>query len=276
VHILTKCDLKPRFLGLVLKQYFYINPDFASFFSFNETNLFNELWDREIDWFETPNHRRGGWSGVGRLVLQTKGAEPLILFVKKQENHGRRTLRHPLLGEPTFRREFNRLNQLADANIPAPPVVAYVESQRAGQQCAILVTENLYNFTDLETLLPTLVQWSRAEKVDTLRKLAEQVRRFHHLGLVHRALYPKHLFVRGKANNAEIALIDLEKTRNGLFAMNRMLLDLSALQRHTPLLSRSQRLLFFKYYLGLNYPHEQKLSWFERLCLKRIIGRSQR
>ncbi|MGB9499106.1 MAG: hypothetical protein ACKVE4_05020 [Dissulfuribacterales bacterium] len=24
---------------------------------------------REFDWFETPNQRRGGWSGVSRIVL---------------------------------------------------------------------------------------------------------------------------------------------------------------------------------------------------------------
>ena len=27
---------------------------------------------REFDWFEEPNRRRGGWSGVTRLVLNPK------------------------------------------------------------------------------------------------------------------------------------------------------------------------------------------------------------
>jgi tRNA A-37 threonylcarbamoyl transferase component Bud32 len=256
--------------------YRYIDPAFDQPLAFNDLNSFDAFWARDIAWFEEPNQRRGGWSGVGRLSLKTNDDAPLVLFVKKQQNHGRRTWRHPLIGEPTFRREFTRLLQLAEAGVAAPHVVAYFETVHAGQQCAILVTENLYDFIDMETMLPTWQQWLRSEKWGTLRKLAEQVRRFHDLGLVHRALYPKHLFLRGKSENAEVALIDLEKARNSLFASYRMLFDLSALQRHTAYLSRSQRLLFFKYYLGYKKPHKEKLSWFERLCLRRILRRSRR
>ena len=255
-------------------SYHYLDPLLAPALAAHGLDQFQALWNREIAWFEEPNQRRGGWSGVGRLVLQRESAEPLVLFVKKQQNHGRRTWRHLWRGEPTFRREFKRLHQLAVAGVPAPHVVAYAEATLSGQQCAILVTENLHDFIDLETLLPTLQQWPRTEKNDTLRQLAQQVRRFHDLGLVHRALYPKHLFVRGKAGQAEVALIDLEKTRDSTCAASRMLFDLSALQRHTPVLTRSQRLLFFKHYLGLG--RGGKLSWFERWCLMRIMRRSRR
>ncbi|SDK39884.1 Lipopolysaccharide kinase (Kdo/WaaP) family protein [Methylophilus rhizosphaerae] len=263
-------------MPFILKQtsYHYLDPLVAPALAAHDLAQFEALWNREIAWFEEPNQRRGGWSGVGRLVLQAESAEPLVLFVKKQQNHGRLTWRHPWRGEPTFRREFNRLRQLAATGIHAPRVVAYAEAIQSGQQCAVLVTENLHDFVDLETLLPSLQQWPRTEKTGTLRQLAQQVRRFHDLGLVHRALYPKHLFVRGKAEQAEIALIDLEKARSSLCASSRMLFDLSALQRHTPLLTRSQRLLFFKHYLGLN--STGKLSWFERWCLTRIMRRSRR
>ena len=263
-------------MSFILKQtsYHYLDPLLAPALAAHGLDQFQALWNREIAWFEEPNQRRGGWSGVGRLVLQREGAEPLVLFVKKQLNYGRRTWRHPWRGEPTFRREFYHLRQLTATGVSVPRVVAYAEAMQSGQRCAVLVTENLHEFIDLETLLPTMQQWPRTEKIGTLRQLARQIRRFHDLGLVHRALYPKHLFVRGKSEQLEVALIDLEKTRSSLYVFSRMLLDLTALQKHTPLLSRSLRLLFFKCYLGLD--SAGKLSWFERWCLTRIMRRSRR
>ncbi len=249
----------------------YIDPAFIAPLAQHGLDDFDALWARDIEWFEPPNQRRGGWSGVGRLELNTSSAQPLILFVKKQENHGRRSWRHPFSGEPTFRREFLRLQTLAAAGVLAPRVVVYSESSASGQQRAILVTENLTNFCDVERLLPAWAQWPHAEKLLTLRRVAEQVRHFHDLGLVHRALYPKHLFLHGRGAQAKLAFIDLEKARHQCGLTSRMLFDLSALQRHTPMLSRAHRLLFFKHYLGV-----KQLSRFDRWCLMRIIRRSQR
>ena len=171
----------------------FIDPAFASALAQHGLDQFDALWSREIEWFEAPNHRRGGWSGVGRLVLtsedvQAKDGQPLVLFVKKQENHGRRSWRHPFSGEPTFRREFLRLQTLARAGVLAPRVAVYAESMVSGQQRAILVTENLTDFVDFEGLLAQWPQWSRQDKIHTLRRVAEEIRRFHVLGLVHRAL----------------------------------------------------------------------------------------
>ena len=237
---------------------------------------FSDWWSYAVSWFEAPNQRRGGWSGVGRICLSDAGRSDAVLFVKKQENHGRRSWRHPWSGEPTFRREFQRLQQLAAANFVAPSVVMYAETCSLGQQRAVLVTEALTGFIDLETFLPALQALPRQVKRQTLAKIASEIRRFHDMGLVHRALYPKHIFVSGQGAASVVALIDLEKARKSLCGWQRAQFDLSALQRHTAALSATDRLYFFKHYLGKSPLLTQRLNAGERRLLSRILKRSQR
>ncbi len=238
-------------------------------------DTFESWWQRQIDWFEAPNERRGGWSGVGRLVLTRPHQAALTLFVKKQQNHGRRTWQHPIAGEPTFRREYQRLLALAQAGIPAPHVVFYAESEEEGHQRAILVTENLQDFVDLEQHLPVLLQQAQTERRSVLRAVAHQIRRFHDRRWVHRALYPKHIFVTPAAQPPQVALIDLEKTRVTAGAWRRARFDLAALNRHAEGLSRQDRMYFFKQYLHAEQ-RPKRLTRCERLLLRQIATRSQR
>ena len=47
---------------------------------------FNALWDLEAEWFEEPNHRRGGWSGVARCELDLpEGGQRAILVTEELE-----------------------------------------------------------------------------------------------------------------------------------------------------------------------------------------------
>jgi hypothetical protein len=72
---------------------------------------FEALWSVSTDWHEAPNERRGGWSGVSRHVL----ADGSAIFLKRQENHLCRTLRHPIRGIPTFYREYRNILRLQRA-----------------------------------------------------------------------------------------------------------------------------------------------------------------
>lgn len=238
----------------------------------NQLASFDGVWARHIDWFEEPNHRRGGWSGVGTLQLQDADAQTVTLFVKKQENHGRKTWRHPIQGEPTFKREFARLRFLEAHQFLAPRVVLYGVAQRPGQQRAVLATEALAGFEPLDTVLATwYVQASKAEKRALILHVAAEIRRFHALGLMHRALYPKHIFVKNAGKSAEIALIDLEKARFSWFAWYRAYFDLSALNRHAEGVGCTQRLRFFKRYLNI-----EQLGWLSKCFCRLIVRRSQR
>lgn len=238
-----------------------------------QLHTFEKLWEHQIEWFEAPNERRGGWSGVGRLQLEVTGAKPLCLFVKKQQNHGRLSLLHPIKGEPTFRREYKRLQYLQRKSVAAPQVVFYGEQVVENRSCAILVTEELTGYQPLDSLTETWFateRLTRANKHKLLQLIATSLRNFHQLGLVHRALYPKHIFVKDADGQAQVALIDLEKARFSPLFWYRAYFDLSALNRHAEHWKRSDRLYFFMQYFKLR--HLGKISkWFCRRLIKRSL-----
>lgn len=249
----------------------FIASTYQQLLQHHQLATFAQVWARKVAWFEEPNVRRGGWSGVGTLALTREGAEPLSLFVKKQENHGRKTWLHPLKGEPTFKREFERLQFLAKHQFLAPQVVFYgVED--SGKQRAVLATEALHGFVPLDTLLDTqYLTATAAQKRTLVLTVASEISRFHRLGLMHRALYPKHIFVKQVGNVPEIALIDLEKARFSPFAWYRAFFDLSALNRHASVLSNTQRLRFFKRYMQI-----AQLAPLSKWLCRCIVRRSQR
>jgi hypothetical protein len=87
----------------------YLNPVYEALLLHNQLADFDRLWDLQAEWFEEPNRRRGGWSGVCRLELRGEGEQVVPVFLKRQENHRARTLRHPFKGIPTVRRELQNL-----------------------------------------------------------------------------------------------------------------------------------------------------------------------
>jgi hypothetical protein len=246
---------------------------YQAIFAQHQLDGFSPIWAKQIDWFEEPNHRRGGWSGVGRIILTSDQGE-LCVFVKKQQNHGRRTLLHPIKGEPTFRREFKRLAFLEANHIKAPTLVFYGEKKIDGHACTILATEALLGFEPLDVVMQ---RWqvegnrSKQQKTRLLSTIAETLRQFHATGLAHRALYPKHLFIKNAETQPEVALIDLEKARFSLFFLYRAYFDLSALNRHAEGWTASQRLSFF-----LHYMQAKKLTKPLKILCRLILRRSSR
>lgn len=250
----------------------FVSKQHQSVLSSNAYDNFDSIWASEINWFEAPNYRRGGWSGVGRVELICKNGLSLFAFVKKQLNHGRLTWRHPFKGEPTFRREFNRLIYLENHQFIVPRVLFYGESNSAGDQKAILVTIALDEFQSFEDVLQDW--WPNAShdnQQKLLKAIAHELKRFHGLGLVHRALYPKHIFIKNDDIHPQIGLIDLEKSRFSRFAAYRAFFDLAALNRHTVPLRLSQRMYFFKQYLGVS-----KVVGFNKFLFRLIAKRSAR
>ena len=84
----------------------YVAEPLKPVFDYNGLFGFSDFWNRKIEWFEAPNHRRGGWSGVARSELTLPDGGRLPVFVKRQANHMTRTWRHPFRGQPTLIREF--------------------------------------------------------------------------------------------------------------------------------------------------------------------------
>lgn len=233
---------------------------------------FEAIWARDIDWFEPPNERRGGWSGVGTIALQANHHAEIGFFVKKQQNHGRKTWRNPVQGEPTFRREFQRLQFLEAHNFAAPKVVFYAESIVHGNMRAILITEALTDFLPLDEVTKQLfLNKNVTAHHQLIQAVSVAIKRFHTLGLVHRALYPKHIFVKNAESAPEIALIDLEKARFSPFFWWRTYFDLAALHRHSKYWRYSQRMYFF-----LQYCQVKHLNFFGKWLCCRLIKRAIR
>lgn len=234
-------------------------------------NSFQSLWDLPIEWFEEPNFKRGGWSGVARVEFSLESSQPLVLFIKKQSNFSRFSIKSPFKKVPTFRREFHRLQFLKNHGINVPNVIFYGEALKGGVR-AILVTEALQGFVPLDSIeVDWLMSKSKTYRANFIESIADALRRFHETGLVHRALHPKHIFIKVNANKPEVALIDMEKSRYASIFYRRAIEDLKRLNRYMDGYSRSVKLNFFKSYFGINNLATHPLGSFYKFLCRRIL-----
>ncbi|MDR1423232.1 MAG: InaA protein [Azoarcus sp.] len=196
-----------------------------------DSDEFEHWWHRPGSWVEPVNRRRSGESGV-RLLQQQGNCPPL--YCKRQLGHTYRTLRHPF-GRPTILRELQAYRALAQLGLKTPGIVYCAARQQRGEWQALLITEALQGFVSLE-------QWY-TESIDprlgkaVLRQLAITLARMHLAGWQHGCCYPKHIFVRAWAGGdrdaeAEIALLDLEKSRRRWRFLSASRHDLHQLERH--------------------------------------------
>jgi len=214
---------------------------------------FDTLWELEADWFEPPNRRRGGWSGVSRIEVEGPRGARQGVFLKRQEDHVHRTWRHPIRGVPTFRRELANILAYRGAGIPALEPVYFGQRRMGDHQRAILITEELAGFRSLADLSEA---WSRGERPDRgtraglLAAVADLVASIHAHRLQHNCLYTKHLFVRARATKWETRVIDLEKSKRAWWRWRARVRDLGTLHRYASGWSRTERLRFLLRYLG--------------------------
>lgn len=97
------------------------------------------------EWVEPPNIRRGGESGVKRVLTASGG----VLYCKQQVAHTYYSLRYPL-GYPTAMRERDVLRACLALKVTVP-VTVYAHCRKvAGVWQALLVTEALEGFSSLE------------------------------------------------------------------------------------------------------------------------------
>ncbi len=234
----------------------YITPEWEHILRFNDLDGFDDLWRLKADWFEPPNERRGGWSGVVRVELDLPGGAKEAVFLKRQENHTRRTLRHPISGEPTFAGEIKNILLLQRARVSTLDPLYYGQRKIADKQRAILITRELAGFRPMNEVMDEWVKngWDKSASVRRrlITTLAGVIQRMHEQKLVHNALHPKHVFVRlVEGRLPEVALIDLEKMRRSMTKRRAMRRDLDSLNRRARSWSNADRLRFLKCYLDL-------------------------
>lgn len=211
----------------------------------NGLDSFADVWALKADWFEAPNERRSGWSGASRVELKTPDGGTLAVFLKRQQDHDTRSLRHPF-GQPTFRREFHNIRKLQALGIPAVPLVYYGEQRINGHSCAALMTVALDAFQSLDEWWASHPQAdSRAAVLTAIADWAAQISKQR---WQHGCLYDKHIFVRtlsstGQFGRDDIRLIDLEKMRRRLTVNRAAEMNIRQLMRHSQCCSPAEHQL---------------------------------
>ncbi|PTT82476.1 InaA protein, partial [Pseudomonas sp. HMWF005] len=107
---------------------------------------FDFYWNQRGEWVEEPNVRRGGESGVQRVV----GRDGQLLYAKRQTGHIYRSWLHPF-GRPTVLRELDALTGVSKLGVRVPQIV-FCGTQPDPQHKwrALLVTKSLDGFQELE------------------------------------------------------------------------------------------------------------------------------
>lgn len=237
----------------------------------NHTDGFEQLWALDANnWFEPPNHCRGGWSGVVRTRLALPEGGEVGIFIKRQENHVYRAWQNLFRPAATFEREFLNLLRFRRLGIPTLETVYFGQRMVGGKLRAILVTRELTGYlpADAERYRP-VAQLERNRRKGLIDRAAEIIRQMHRHHLQHNYLYPKHLFIR-EDGDLDIRLIDLEKAKWRLSRRSIAVRDFDSLYRHTEGWSRTDQLRLF-----LAYRQEARLGKESRKVLGTILGRKK-
>ncbi|MGV8890877.1 MAG: lipopolysaccharide kinase InaA family protein [Pseudomonas sp.] len=209
---------------------------------------FDFFWNQRGEWVEEPNVRRGGESGVQRVV----SSNGQLLYVKRQTGHIYRSWLHPF-GRPTVLRERDALTRMHLLDVRVPEIV-FCGAQRdpVHKWRALLVTKSLDGFEEIEHWYAGGGRERHGEAVHdrVLKDLAENLVRMHKARWQHSCLYIKHVFVRvtgeGETAKVEVALIDLEKCRHRLTARRAASNDMKQLRRHSSFSTTDwQKLVYF-------------------------------
>lgn len=183
---------------------------------------FEAWWSAPGDYVETPNVRRGGWSGVVRTHWR---GQPC--YIKRQHNHLCRSPGHPF-GWPTASREHAYLERVRGLGIAVPEVLFHGTRHTLTGTDAVLATRALTEFTPLSEQQ----HLGPERRVRLARTLGELLGRLHRTRLQHSCLYDKHIMVCWQGDAPRIALLDLEKMRYRLSRKAAAHHDLDQLRRH--------------------------------------------
>ena len=234
----------------------FISEKWRKILAYNGLADFDALWNLEATWFEAPNRRRGGWSGVSRYEMKLPDGGVAAVFLKRQENHDTRSWRHPIRGVPTFRREFDRIMAYRRCGVPTLEPVFFGIRRQGRDQRAILMTEEMTGFRSLSDWVygwETGTLPERGERMAIIVAVAALLQRMHAHHIRHGCFFPKHVFLRLDADGvAEARAIDLEKSRRHPLRIVCALRDLYSLNHYSlQVWTRTDRLRFLLSYLGI-------------------------
>ncbi|GMR21473.1 MAG: lipopolysaccharide kinase InaA family protein [Gammaproteobacteria bacterium] len=222
---------------------------------------FDALWTADAPWYEPRNQRRGGWSGVSYIELEMDGRMAAV-YLKRQQDHNRRSLRHPLKGVATYELEWQAICRYQAHHIATLTPVYFASRRQHGHQQTILITEALNDYISLEQWVAGWQQGSqpgRQQRIQVINAVAKLMAQMHACHFQHNSLYPKHLFL-SKAllhaghipGEADVRIIDLESNQWRWRKQRARLRDLDSLNRYSSPWSLTDRARFLQAYLGID------------------------
>lgn len=248
----------------------YTNEKWREVLGYNNLATFDQLWNVDAGWFEKPNERRGGWSGVSRLPLQKPDGTIAHVFLKRQENHRRKLWSKPIRGVLTFEMEFWAINACKKAGTPTMVPVFFATRRHGDEDQAILVTEELAGYSSLRDIFKP---WKKGvkppfrERILLTRRIAEAIAPMHKHRLMHNGLHPKHILFKFNADktDADIRLIDLEKTARLRTRQEARIRDFEIFNRRFFVSSRTDKMRFLLAYFGLKKSNKKVRKLWRRL-----------
>ena len=246
----------------------YSANDWPSTAAANGLDSFESIWALDIGWFEEPNVRRGGWSGVSRYEVTLDDGRHEGIFIKRQQNHITRTLRYPFRGITTFRREFQNLMLLQSFGIPTLEVLYFADRQVNGDRRSMLVSRELAGYSSFEDCMVYWSQHGMPEKPvwrEIIQRLAAIARRMHRHRMQHNSFLPKHVFIGEAGGKMDIRLIDFEKSKRRLTREQALLRDLDTFNRRAPGLKMTDRLRFLLAYHETDRVNDRVRKTWDRL-----------
>ncbi len=244
---------------------FFSNRKARQLLEYNNLGTFEQLWALQTPWFEEPNQRRNGWSGVVKLSLTNEKGKTIAIFIKRQENHNCKTPLHPFKGIPTFRREFLNIKRLNKNHIPTLSTVYYGERIANEKHQSILITQSLENYQSLEDFCTNNDNKSLPQRKKIMTLAGEISRKMHDAHFRHNCFYPKHLFLKYDQYVVDIRVIDLEKLKWLPFYQNIREHDLSQLIRHSKHMTQNDLKILLSSYLTSSYTNLEHSSLAKKL-----------
>lgn len=250
----------------------YVSEKWQEILSFNDLDTAQKIWDLEADWFEEPNSRRGGWSGVSRIELKLPQGGTVMVFLKRQENHITRTISSPIKGIATFAKEFAMISSFTKRGIATLDVISFCQLKTQGQQRACLMTEELADYLPLssdEYKTGGAFFSSEQQKKGLFKEIISLMELMHQHKFQHDCFYPKHVFVKQLAGGGvDLRVIDLEKVKRKLTVKATIFRDLETFIRHSDGWSDEDKMSFFK-----AHQNEETLSKRSEKLWQRIADR---
>jgi tRNA A-37 threonylcarbamoyl transferase component Bud32 len=256
------------YLGERVKgKFFYIESDVAKLFCRHGLDSFDAIWNASVRIIDEPNLGRGGHSDVGLLLLPSADGYEKKFFLKRQNNHNCRTLRHPYRGVPLAIREWVNLQRLKKGGVVTMDI-ACVGRDNTGNDRALLVTHALEGYQSIGEWLSKELPFD--ERRSCMKALGQLIGNMHRAGLRHGCLYSKHIFI-SELSSEEIRFIDLEKCKQ-IISKDCGTKDIATFFRRTRELMAEDREHLLESYMDAS-PFNWTLASLQKKIVDRIMSK---